>query len=203
MITLDRYGLHWMEGDIALLVQPTGVSHVLGIQMDFPVEVKKLRRGITCPHNIHLDDAEDLPLPDDELVRAMLPVPKQPNDPVLFIDDSHAAYVRNLLHLSSSGPSSAVSLWSLKPEVADVMLRVTNVAPLVVVGFSYDTQIRYGQIIEMAHYAERQLILVGPKSAVLRPEVKRINVVPQVLQPEYLSRAGAWHLKQRMLNRAS
>lgn len=198
---LDHYGLHYLEGDIALLVQETGVSHVLGFPMDFPVEVRKQRRGVNCPHRINLDEAEEFALPEDELVRAMLPVPKAFGDPIIHIEDQPKLmfYLKELFRLSSS--STLLPMWTVEPAVLGPMMQVTNVAPIIVYGYHIDHQVRLNKIIEAGTYARRQLIVVGPKSMVLRSDVKRISAEVHDLSGIPLERAGAWHLKQRMLHR--
>lgn len=201
MKTLDRYGLHWMEGDIALLVEDQRVQHVLGIPMEFDVTVKKPRQKLTCPHQIPLYDAEPGELPDCELVRAMLPVPKLDSEPILHVEDGN--YVRELLRLSSATTSSMLPLWAAAPPVVASMLQVTNVAPLIIFGPNHDHSTKFNQIVEMALYSPRRLVVVGPKSMVLRPEVIRIDPVSHDLSSRPLERIGAWHLKQRMLGNAA
>ncbi|TIS85670.1 MAG: hypothetical protein E5W88_25400, partial [Mesorhizobium sp.] len=78
-----------MEGDIALLVQQDRVDHILGVQMGFDVKVVPPRRHtFGCPHNISLDAAIDHELPDDPLVQAFLPIPKQLGEKALFVEDT-------------------------------------------------------------------------------------------------------------------
>lgn len=201
MMTLDHYGLHWLEGDIGLLVQDIGVDHVLGIPMDFPVEVKKQRTRMVCPHTIRLDEAEYHELPDDELVRAMLPVPKSQDSPILFVEntDDNTRYVRELLRLSSSGSGCAMPLWMADGKAAGPLMNLTNLSPMVVFGYSMYDQIKLNRLIQMANYSFRQLLLIGPKGMVLRSEVKRISVTPTDLSDIPLERVGTWYLKQRML----
>lgn len=202
MIHLDHYGLHWVEGDIALLVQQDRVDHVLGIPMEFPVEVKTFRRGLTCPHNIPLEFAEYHDLPSDELVRAMLPLPKPEGGLSLFVEDTpeNWKYVVQLQKLSSS--KQQFPLWSCQPDVAGPMLQLTNLAPLIVFGYNEYNQITLSRLIQMAHHSPRRLIFLGPKNAVLRPEIKRIEVKPVDLSDIPLDRVGAWHLKNRMFGNA-
>lgn len=198
MMHLDHYGLHWMEGDIALLVQQDRVDHVLGIPMEFPVDVKnRVRKIWQCPHNINLDDAVQGDLPDCELVRAMLPVPKTPGELNLFVDEKHFGYVKNLLRLSSA-KDEQYPVWMMEPKVADARLYLTNLSPLIVFGYNPHQAQRLHQLIQQAAYCPRRLIFIGPESVVLRPEMKRVEVNPVPL-PDNLPQIGAWHLKQRML----
>lgn len=202
MIHLDHYGLHWLDGGIALLVQQNKVDHVMGIHMEFPVEVKRHRQGQTCPHDIRLEDAEFGELPDNELVRAMLPVPKAFGDPVIFVEQTPAnsQYVNQLLRLSTS--KHMVPLWSAREELLGPQLQVTNLAPLVIFGYDVHRQILFNKVIEMGYYSPRQLILLAPKYTVLRPEVKRVEITPTDLSSLPLEKIGAWHLKERMLGHA-
>lgn len=202
MITLHRYGLHWMEGDIGLLVQQEKVDHVLGIEMDFPVTVMKPRQGMRCPHNIHLENAEEHELPDEELVRAMLPVPKNQDDPVLFVEDNpdNRLYLQSLMRLSSS--SELLPLWGAKVDYVSASLLTTNLAPLIIYGYDHQYAPRLAKYVEMEGHAPRRLVLLGPRNAVLRPEIKRLDVEPTDLSSVPLERAGAWYLKQRMLGNA-
>ncbi len=199
MINLDSYGLHWVEGNIGLLVQQDTVDHVLGIPMSFPVTVKPMRQRLYCPHNINLYDAEEGELPDDPLVQAMLPLPREFGSPVPFVVDNqeNRQYVKDLLRLSSS--EQMVSFWAARPDYMGPQLSITNLAPFVLFGYS-EPQIQwYHQLIQMGYYSTRRLILVGPENAVLRSQVQRIKFKPEAIGHLPLERIGAWHLKQRML----
>jgi len=196
-LIVDHYGLHWMEGDIALLVQDTGIDHVLGIPMEFPVTLNTPRKFF-CPHKINIEDVVEPDLPDDELVRAMMPVPKAQGTPALFVEDNEAnfGYVKTLQRLSSS--THQIPLWYTNDKLAQ-RVGLTNLAPLVVFGYNEYSQQALSKLIQTAFHSIRQLIYIGPKTAILRPEMKRLDVKPVDLSALPLEQMGAWKLRQRML----
>lgn len=206
MLTFDHYGLHWIEGDIALLVQQGKVDHVLGIPMHYDVTVKIPRQGLHCPHDIQLSDTSGHPLPDDPLARAMLPVPKEFGQPALFIEDTNEnkRLVRELLRLSSTKTSEMRPIWMGNPTLVASQLRLTNLSPLILFGYKPEHLWATRKIIEASFYAPRQLIMLGPRDMVLQEEVlrhtARFNL--QDLEGLPLEHIGAEHLKQHMLRKS-
>lgn len=205
-LTLDHYGLHWLEGDIGILVQDRKVDHVLGIQMDFDVAVKLPRKGLVCPHNINLSEAVCVPIPDDPLVTAMTPLPKEFGEPGLFLNDTNEnkALVRELLRLSSSRPSEMRPLWASEPQVVASQLQLTNLAPLVLFGYNDFYMHRFQKIVEASFYSPRRLIFLGPWNTVLRPELvrHRPSISVEDIQSLPLEQIGADLLKKQMLRKS-
>ncbi len=204
MLTFDRYGVHWIEGDIALLVQHGKVDHVLGVPMHYEATVKLPRQGFKCPHDIRIEDAKEGNLPDDPLVRAMLPVPKEMGDKIVFVEENenNKKLVSELLRLSSTSKNEIQAMWMFAPHVIAAQLRMTNLSPLVLFGYTPGLNFKIRKILDMAYYSPRKLILIGPAYAVLTTGVARCktNLKVEDVQDLPLEAIGAWHLKQYMEN---
>lgn len=205
MITLDHYGLHWMEGDIGLLVQDRQVDHVLGIQMKYDVVVKGIRRGLVCPHDINIHAAVCVPTPDDAVFNYFLPVPKAEGETAMFLDDTgdNKELVRFLLQLSSSGRSEILPLWMLEPSVIAARLNITNLTPLVLYGYQNQYIHRFRQLVELSYHSPRRLVFLGNSDTVLRPEIKRASTTLTAAKIAHLplEAIGANALKEKMLKR--
>lgn len=207
MIQVAHYGLHWMEGDIALLVQRDRVDHILGVNMDFDVKVVPPRKHtFGCPHDIQLGSTNDSELPDDPLVQAFLPIPKQLGEKALFVEDTvdNKRLVHELLRLSSPTASAGmVPLWMYRSEVQAVLLNLTNIQPLVVFGYRPELQMSLSKLLEAAMFSPRRLIFMGPQWTVLRQEAERIKTTVTHNDVAYLplEQIGASYLRSRMMKR--
>ncbi|RWB08733.1 MAG: hypothetical protein EOQ39_19030 [Mesorhizobium sp.] len=203
---VPHFGLHWMEGDIALLVQQGRVDHILGVQMDFDVKVVPPRRhAFTCPHDISLGQTVSRELPDDPLVNAFLPIPKDLGEKALFVGDTVAnkTLVNELLRLSSPKATTLVPLWMYRPEVFTTLLNLTNLQPLVVFGYRNELQMALSKLLEAAMFSPRRLIFMGPQWTVLRQEAERVHTSVQIEHVDHLplEQIGAARLRQRMMKR--
>ncbi|CCV12883.1 hypothetical protein [Mesorhizobium sp. STM 4661] len=207
MIQVAHYGLHWIEGDIALLVQQDRVDHILGVQMDFEIKVTPPRRhAFTCPHDIFLDQVLDGALPDDPLVNAFLPIPKVLGEKALFVEDTVAnkTLVHELLRLSHPRASAAMAaLWMYRSEVFSTLLNLTNLQPLVVFGYRQELQMALSKLLEAAMFSPRRLIFMGPQWTVLRQEAERVHSLVQIEHVAHLplEQIGAGVLRKRMMKR--
>ncbi|MES0134558.1 hypothetical protein NKJ88_06280 [Mesorhizobium sp. M0016] len=207
MIQVAHYGLHWIEGDIALLIQQDRVDHILGVQMDFDVKVIPPRRhAFTCPHDISLGSTADGDLPDDPLVNAFLPTPKELGEKAMFVEDTveNKKLVHQLLRLSTPTASAALApLWMYRSEVFSTLLNLTNLQPLVVFGYRNELQMALSKLLEAAMFSPRRLIFMGPQWTVLRQEAERIKTSAQIEDVAHLplEQIGAARLRQRMMKR--
>jgi hypothetical protein len=201
----DRYGIHWVEGDIALLVQQNRVDHVLCINMDFDVTVKVRRQGLSCPHNIHLNDSAGF-LPNDTLVGAMLPLPKTLGSPAIHVEDTteNRQLVQRLLRLSSTPVSGSMRpLWMGNDKWNADALSLTNISPLVLYGVTNDHMWLARKILDASLYLPRRLIFMGPPEVSVGGELQRVK--PTLSSAEIsslpLEQIGAGILKQYMLEK--
>lgn len=207
MIHFDRYGLHRIEGDIALLVQQGSVDHALGIGMEFKVRVRKTR---ACTHKIDLTAAEDHDIlhrfRDDPLFRAMLPVPRDEYERPIFLEDTveNKMLVQRLGDLSSPGSFSILfPFWMARPEKLFLILQETNVQPLALHSPRIEHSVQISRILDAALHSNRRLILLGSPYTPLGSKAERVvsDVTLDDLDGINLEAAGAWALKQHMLGR--
>jgi len=201
---VSHYGLHWTEGDIALLVQQDRVDHILGVKFEVPVTVRSPRQGLACPHNIKIDQAEPASLPDDPLIDAMLPLPKKFGEKAIVLEDtlSNKTLVNELLRLCGGG--ALLPIWAATPEVTHARLHLTNLSPLVLFGYEPHFQPTISKILEASFFAPRRLIYLAPPWAVLREEAQRITTSLKTKDVETLplEKGGAYVLRERMKKRA-
>lgn len=206
MIHIEHYGLHRVEGDIPLLVQQDRVDHVLGIHMDFEVQVR-LRRP--CTHQIDLDAAEYHPILDrfanDSLFQTMLPIPRVAPSRPLYIEETPvaAALLRQLVRLTSPGSFSVmVPFWTNRPHVHGQVLRETNLQPLILHGFRLEHAAPLAKVMEAAVFSPRPLIILGTRDTTPilgRAERITTSVTLQDLEGVNMEGVGAWALRQHML----
>lgn len=201
---VNHYGLHWADGDIGLLVQQNRVDHILGVKFEIPVTVRSPRQGLSCPHDIKLDQAEPASLPDDPLIQAMLPLPKQFGDKAVVLEDtlSNKTLVNELLRLCGGG--AMFPLWAAAPEVTHARLHLTNVSPLVLFGYEPHYQPTISKLLEASFFAPRRLVYLAPSWAVLREEAERIStsLTKKDVEALPLEQSGAHMLRERMKKRA-
>ena len=206
MITVNSFGLHWMEGDIAFLVQQGQIDHVLDVDLTIDVQVMLPKRKLQCPHNVRLEIASDLSLPPHPLVWAFCPLPKPLNDRIVVIEETekNRLLVNQLLRLSSpSGSLSIQPIWMYTPAFISAQLTLTNIQPLVLTGHTVHHQPAFEKIAASSLYMPRRLVIMAPKWAASRMantafcetdtlSVKELEVLP-------LEAIGAHILRQRML----
>jgi len=205
MIHVDHYGLHRIEGDIALLVQQGRVDHVLGVHLDLQVSVNTRR---ACTHQIDLGAAAHNPIldqyRDDPLFRAMLPIPKGENEKPLFLEETvkNKLLVHQLAALSSPGSFSILQpFWIARPEAVASWLRETNIQPLVLYGPKLQHAQQLGRVIDAGIFSPRRLIILGSRHTIVGDRVERTEPQVQIedLKDVNLEAAGAWALRQHML----
>lgn len=206
MITVHSYGLHWLEGDIAYLVQQDQVDHILDVELNMDVKVVFPVRKLQCPHYIRLETAEDQTLPPHPLIRAFLPLPKKLNERITFIEDTprNQQLVNILSRLSSPVNTLAVQpVWMYTLKFISAQLHLTNVQPLVLHGHSMHTQTMFEKIASTALFTPRRLVMMAPKWVALRTpnsifyDTKDLSVTE--LEGLPLERIGAHALRSRMM----
>ena len=136
----------------------------------------------------------------------MLPIPKEFGDPTLFLEDTpdNIATVAELLRLSTAKRSELRPLWASAPTLVAAQLQLTNLAPLVLYGYDVNHMLRFQRIIQASLYSPRRLIILGPRSMVLRDGVERIQNTLKVeaVRELPLEAIGAYHLKEHMLRKS-
>jgi hypothetical protein len=202
MIYVDHYGLHWLEGGIALLVQQDRVSHVLGVHMNFDVKVRTRR---PCTHNIDLDSAVNDPIldeyRDDPLFQAMLPVPKRGPEKPLFLEDTDENRQRVQLLTALSSKASVHPFWIARPEVISQWLNETNVQPVVLFGPRIEHHRQLSRVLDAGTFSRRQLVVLGPRHTVTGGAAEHVTSRFRLDHDTDLAAAGAWALKQHMLGK--
>lgn len=201
---ITRFGLHWLEGGIALLAQQNNVTNVTGTDLELDYEFKIRDQ---CPHQINLDQTIDTALPDDLLVNFFLPLPKTPDTPILLVEDHPLiqSRVRGLLRLSSDSPDHASIWpgdWMLTPPRMMRLLNLTNLSPLVIYLTTGALSRHMVGVIKASAYTPRKLLFIAPPNLVSRPEMVRANPpqdIDDVLELP-LEEIGARRLRDYMLN---
>lgn len=203
MTTVPHYGLHMMEGDIALLVQQNRVDNVTGVHIDLNVSVN-LRQP--CSHLIDLTgarcDDELLTFLGEELFRAMLPLPRESHDKTLFLEDTHEhrLLVNRLADLTSPGSFAVLRpFWMAQPR----WLNETNIQPLALHGVELHKTLQFGRWLMAAEFSPRRLIMLGPSLMTVGERAKRITTSMSAdhFDGLDLEAFGAWALQQRMMGR--
>ena len=87
--TVSHYGIHWDDNGVAWLLQGRGSTNAIGLKERPPFKVQLPTKDRHCNHQV--PTAAPVPndyhwefftqLLDDELVRAMMPVPKDAGGP--------------------------------------------------------------------------------------------------------------------------
>jgi len=195
------YGLHWIVGDIGVLIQAgPSVANATGVDLDIEV-VLGIKNRPVCPHKIDLDDRLDHPLPDHPLIEAALPLPKTAiGKPLMVVDtpDNRTA-ISNLLRLSSSdGTAAWMPFWTIDMRKIPHHLMLTNLTPLIIYGYRYQNHKLLDRLIETMPLYHRPVILLGqkfelPAGPKMDPQAFNLDGLP-------LEKIGTHRLYQRMIN---
>lgn len=175
MITVPSWGMHWMDGDIPVLIQADGVQHALDIDVEFCV--RSAHRN-PCPHAIDLAPAgvDRWRHLDHPLVERFLPRPKQPGDPLVFVENSAKNRIISLQLLRlSSATVSAIPIWMLTSARLAQQLELTNIQPLVLYGTLDRSNTMLQRVCEAATLSLRSVVYLGPSSTVIRPGMERLS----------------------------
>lgn len=194
MIELGHYGLHWLHG-VAVLLQGKGPETAIPSLI---VEAKLAGRG-RCNHQIDLWADEELPseLADDPLIKAMMPLPRDGLVP--FLDETEVP-LWALARMSSPITSIFRPLWSLTPFALQRELNATNVQPLVLTDIQSQHRILLDQVLAIARYSPRPVLLVGSPLVSNRPGMERITTsVPADAELIPWEAIGATLIRNHML----
>lgn len=185
LIPVTYYGLHQTPDGVAYLHQGRKASNFISLRQLSPYEVVTKRRGL-CPHLINPAS----PVPDknhweiflrmfkDELVQAMLPIPKDRMALTPYLSDPNNELLMDLLMLSRmAGPIYPVVLPINKLTRPQLMeqLGLTNVLPLVLTGVQTSDQSYINEIATEARSMPRKLVLTGDDHLVIRSPMVRIR----------------------------
>jgi len=198
-------GIHW-EGDIAFLIQGERVTTAFNFDIPCPFEPNKN----ACDHRIDLrSEADPARFPDDPLVDAMSPVPRQTGDHTAYLTQPDLSIIlATLARMSSPTKLPIAPMWSLRPDKIIRLLENTNVQPLVLTGVRATDKRAVDQILEASPYLPRKLVLQGDPTLILRPEARRITTtLGEVNTPDFIALPweayGAHLLKQHMLSKGN
>jgi hypothetical protein len=182
---VTHYGLHTSEEGVVYLHQGRGADNFIGLKAPSPFHVE-LRKAWACPHLIN----KSAPVPDivhweqfsrilgDQLVQAMLPVPRQREELIPYLSDPQNQLALILITLSrmSSPIYSMVKPFNSMTQLQVMKeLALTNVAPLVLTGLQTENQRDVEEMAREARLMPRRLILTGDPNLVIRTPLTRIQ----------------------------
>lgn len=167
MIELGHFGLHWLPGEIAVLMQGSGPATAIGLD----VEAEFTGRG-RCNHRIDLSAAGTLPdIMDDPLVRAMRPLPRRGRVP--WFAHADKAILSALARMSSPIQPVVRPLWSLTSAALQRELMTSNVQPLVLTDIQPQHRRLLDPLLQQSSLVIRPIVLSGDPRVALRPEAER------------------------------
>lgn len=181
MITVNSYGLH-MDGAVTWLVQGRGGQNFVGLRGNCPFRVSGgmcnhlIPAAAPIPDRIHWENWLKVSL--DPLVQAMLPLPREPLERAVFVEDPHdqiGLYVTSLTRLSSPINGLVKPAWMVKVKELEKEMQLSNIQPLVIVQVTSRQQVVVDAINRMVPYFPRPVVLIGGNDVVVRPPIKRIE----------------------------
>jgi hypothetical protein len=195
-------GIHWVEGDIAFLLQGETAQTALEFGITCPIPPSRK----PCEHRIDLSAAPVArEFPDHQLVSAMSPVPKGDDYRVPFVTAPQGKlWLGTLARMSSPTSVPIRPMWTLRPRDILAELEKTNVQPLVLVDVAASDRKKLDQIVAASPYLPRKLVLEGGRDVILPPGCDRVGT-PAVDLMDVLSLPweayGAELLRRHMLKR--
>ncbi len=193
--TIHRYGLVDIGGIWFLHQEEGGFNPMTSIES--PMKVKPLVKRMTCPHSIRLPETEPegySDLPPTELVSAFLPLPKKRT--VLISND--LPILSDLCRLSSPCRPIVYPVWGLPKRTFRDEMSITNIAPMVMVGVNSTHTALVNDLLSVARFGDRTLILVGDSTVVLPRCVEEVRYEGEVLDGNP-NEIGGWAVKQFMM----
>lgn len=185
MKIVSHYGIHWTDEGVAFLEQGRSGANAVGLRMKSPFNVQLPNRKRHCNHQITLNSAvpSDLhwdylsQLFGDDLVRAMLPLPKLDGG-VFWLEQSEGieVFLTTLARMSSPINPIVIPIWMVK--AADNIideLHSTNVQPLILTGVEPKHSSLIADVAKAATILPRRLILVGSPDVIVPQSAKRIR----------------------------
>jgi hypothetical protein len=184
LIPVTHYGLHTTPDGVAYLHQGRKASNFISMRQLSPYEVTTKRKRL-CPHLIN--PASTVPdrahwelflrLFDDPLVQALMPIPKDRNSLVPYINDPNGELMMDLVMLSRMGsPVFPVVMPINKLPKATILeeLSLTNVLPLVLTGVETADQRLVNELAVESRTLPRKLVFAGNEFVVIRNPLIRI-----------------------------
>lgn len=195
------YGLHTSDEGVRYLCQGRRqAANFIGLNKPSPFEVLSDKGRRACPHLIN----PSVPIPDkvqwsffmdlyqDPLVKHFLPVPRRLHEPIPYLNDPGGAMTMHLVLLSRLSSPIYPVVHPLKG-ITNARIRdelsLTNLAPLVLVGFETSDQERLQELALEAPRAPRRLILAGDPLLVIRSPFQRVSTYIQDYDPIALNSA--------------
>lgn len=182
---VTHYGLHTSPDGIAYLHQGRKANNFLSMKQPSPFTVRT-KKSKPCPHLIN--PASTIPdrahwslflrMMDDDLVREMLPIPKERNALVPFLADPNGELMMDLVMLSRLGSPIlpvVVPFRKMTPRFFMEELSITNALPLVLTSITTADQADMEELARESRSTPRKLILVGSPNMVIRTPMKRIT----------------------------
>jgi hypothetical protein len=195
MLELGHYGLHWLPGEIAVLMQGSGPETAFGLE----IEAVRIGKG-RCNHRINLSAVADLPDLSDPLIQAMLPLPRQGAIP--WIDKGDKQALATLARMSSPIQPTVRPLWSMTQHMLLNELAATNVQPLVLTDIEPQHRHLVERVIALAATAPRPVLLEGSPRMPQRPGFERITTSVEIDPSLPWEAIGATVLRRTMLGQA-
>lgn len=184
MIPVTHYGLHATQEGVVYLHQGRKASNFISMKQQSPYNVLTKRNRL-CPHLIN--PASTVPdknhwelflrIYDDELVQAMLPIPKSRGSCVPFLSVHNNEMLMELVMLSRLGsPIFPVVMPVRKLPKSTILeeLSLTNVLPLVLTDVQTADQTLINELAVESRTLPRKLILAGDPMLVIRQPLIRI-----------------------------
>jgi len=186
-ILAPHYGLNTTPEGITYLVQSNREDMTfVGLPPRRAFRVKLTKAGV-CPHNVpekvHRLNADSwktfLKYLSDDLVKDMLPIPKETYSPIPIyqdIDGSLTSHVMNLSRMVSPTTPLVITADSVTLPMVLSQLKVTNIAPLVIKDLRTSHQNLIDHLAQQAPFLPRKLILIAlDDHLVVRNPLKRFN----------------------------
>lgn len=185
-IIVDHYGLHYGENGIAWLMQGRGSSNARSLKVKPPFDVALPGERRHCNHQVPI--AAPVPYDhhwqalaehiDDPMVQAALPIPKDPDEFPVFVDDAANALMAHLtllMRLSSPIYNPAVPIDQMRSKRLCIELEQTNLQPLFLTGCKPEHHDRIAAIAAAASSQPRKVVFHGEAPDSLPDGVRRVS----------------------------
>lgn len=185
MQIVSHYGIHFSNDGVGFLQQGRGGTNALGLRQKSPFRVELSNKRRHCNHQVNIA----APIPDDrhwnffneirrdDLVHAMLPVPKL--DAGVYVieqNDRVADMVASLTRLSSPVHMPMIQMWGINhPRDVIEELGTTNLQPFVVTDCEPKHSEIMADIARGATIAPRKLVILAQKGFITPPNAKKID----------------------------
>lgn len=185
METVSHYGIHFDRKGVGFLQQGRGGANAIGLREKSPFRVELSSKKRHCNHQVNMatpvsDDRHwnfFQEIKGDDLVHAMLPVPKL--DAGVYVidqDDRVAEMVSTLTRMSSPIHMPVIPFWGIThPRDVIDELGTTNLQPFVITDCEPKNSEVMADIARGATIAPRKLIILAQKGFITPPNAKKID----------------------------